>query len=122
MNDLMKMAMSATAKNIRTKKSSTSIVDIMFKLLKDGQKIDRQELIGLISLERAKEEYPDLDSTKLAELIENGEFKKINTTCKNGLDTAVCKGKGQSSFWSNRDYQDYELIKDGRTLSIIKKK
>jgi hypothetical protein len=89
--------------------------DFILEILLD-KKIDRNEVVLLITEERLKRKNID-ENHKNFDSILMKEFK----TSKNGLDTSVSDSNNNSSFSYNQKYEDYELIKDGSKIGVIKK-
>lgn len=122
MTELMKLALDATEKNVSTAKSRKSINDQLFELLYDkSQSLTRQEIITELSLNKLKNQKGEVTEEVLKEAIEDGRFKKINKTIKNGLDTAIANGKTSASFSANKKYQNYELICENNEYTIVDK-
>lgn len=121
--NLLEQVTNRTKKNIVKSTSKKNICDSIHEILYVGKKkLDRVEVIGIITLERLKEEFPKLtDKTELTDEHVK-RIKSINITVKNGLDTAVCNGSTSSSYCSNAKYSKFQLVKDGSKLSIIDKK
>jgi len=120
MKTLREQIKSRTRKNIK-RSTRKNTCDMIHELLYNKEPMERDELVGEILYLRLKDKYPDLkniedlkDSDKIIDSLE--------VTSKNGLDTALAKGKGSSSYYSNKKYQDYQLIKDGSLISIVDKK
>jgi hypothetical protein len=126
MKNLLELAMQETEKNISKKRSSRkSINDALFELLYKKEAKTKLRLVGEISLERLQNELDiEIDEKSFKTDKVKKEFERINKTVSNGFDTAVCAGKTNSSFNSNKVYRDkYELIKNiNGTYTIIDKK
>lgn len=118
---LLEQVQEKTRKNLSsTAKKNTC--DMLHEILYVGkQELERDRIIGLMVFERLKMEFDGFE--KQTELTDDQikRIKSLEVTVKNGLDTAVCNGSTSSSYCSNPNYQDYELIKNGNKLSIIKK-
>jgi hypothetical protein len=126
MKNLLELAMQETEKNISKRKSSKkSINDSLFELLYKKEPQTKLQLVSAISLERLQNELDvELDAKVFATDKVKKEFTRINKTISNGFDTAVCAGKTNSSFNSNKVYSEkYELIKNiNGTYTIVDKK
>ena len=122
MKNLLSQVLERTQKNVQTKTTKKNVCDSLHELLSNKQPIDRQELIGLITYERIKDEFPQLDENSKLTDEQLKRIDSINITVKNGIDTAVCSGKTPSSYNSNPKYnKTWKLIKDGSMISIVKK-
>lgn len=122
-NLLLSQVIEKTRSNIVKVSTKKNICDSLHELLfEQKQELRRTDIIALITLERLKEEYPDLkdDSVLTPEQIKR--VNSLNITVKNGLDTAVCKGSTSSSYCSNEKYAKFELVKTGDKLKIIERK
>ena len=122
MKNFNEMALSLTKKNLVKKSKTTSMNDRLIELLKSGRKMSRIEIINEVTILRLKERYSEQDLEKLFESMTEEfitEFKKLNTTCKNGLDTSLANGHTNANFSYNPKYKDYEIIKDGNIISMI---
>jgi hypothetical protein len=125
MKNLNDLALSLTKKNLVKKSKTTSMNDRLVELLKNGRKMTRIEIINEVTILRLKERYSEKDLEKLFESMTEefiNEFKKLNTTCKNGLDTSLANGHTNANFSYNEKYNKYEIIKDGNIISMITKK
>jgi hypothetical protein len=118
----LQFAIEAVEKNVSTRKTKKSINDSMFDLLyNQGEKLTRQELITYISYERYENEVAEIDDKIAKQLGTDKEWKRINKTVKNGLDTALCNGQTSASFCSNKKYDGYEIVLEANRYSIVKK-
>ena len=125
MKNFNEMALSLTKKNLVKKSKTTSMNDRLVELLRNGRKMTRIEIINEVTILRLKEKYSEEDlETKFIEMNDEfiNEFKKLNTTCKNGLDTSLANGHTNANFSYNDKYNKYEIIKDGNNISMITKK
>ena len=122
MKTLLEQVQLRTEKNIVKQTSKKNICDSIHEILYDGkQELSRIQIIGMITLERLKDEFPDLNEKSVLTEDQLKRINSINITVKNGLDTAVCNGSTSSSYCSNPNYQDYKLVKNGSKLKIVKK-
>lgn len=123
MKTLLEQIQERTQKNIVKSTTKKNMCDSIHEILFDGkQELDRIHIIGIVTMERLKDMYPEL---KEGDKLTDEQLKKINSiniTVKNGLDTAVCNGQTSSSYCSNPTYKDFELIKTGSKLKIVKRK
>ena len=120
--DFLAVALAATEKNVTTRKTRKSINDSMFDLLyKQKQKMTRVQLIAAISYKRYEHEVGPIDQEVAEQLSSDKEWKRINRTVKNGLDSAVCNGSTSASFCSNKTYAKYELVNEANKYYIIDK-
>jgi hypothetical protein len=117
---LLEQVQKRTEQNVVKSTIKKNICDSIHEILYDSkQELSRVEVIGIITLERLKEVYPKL---KDSDVLTDEQIKKIdsiNTTVKNGLDTAVCNGSTPSSYCSNPNYDKFRLVKTGNKLKIV---
>lgn len=113
MNELLNLAINATAKNVSTKKTSKkSVNDCLYEILfENDTKKTKSELIAEISLERLQAIHEKLDAKKFATEEVQSEFSKINVTVKNGFEAAICKGHTNASFNYNPKFDKYTFRK-----------
>ena len=112
--DLLQQAMLITKKNlVKSTNSRKSINNYLLEALKEGPKT-RLELVNSITLERLKDSEDSEITNKSFEDQEFLErFVKMNTTCKNGVDTSISRGKAKSCFHNKFEGQyDIELNED----------
>jgi hypothetical protein len=122
MKSLLEQVQARTEKNVVKQTTKKNICDSIHEILFDGkQELSRVQVIGIITLERLKDIYPELNDKSVLTEEQLKKVNSINITVKNGLDTAVCNGSTSSSYCSNPNYQDYKLVKTGSKLKIIKK-
>ena len=106
----LQMALEATRENVVKSTKKESINEALVRVLhKDGQKLSRVELIAQISLDRLQAEHGDLNEEDMIKIIMSDEFKAINKTVKNGLDTSISRSNNNSSFHYNETYSQYKL-------------
>jgi hypothetical protein len=122
MKSLLEQVQARTEKNVVKQTTKKNICDSIHEILFDGkQELSRVQVIGIITLERLKDIYPELNDKSVLTEEQLKKVNSINITVKNGLDTAVCNGSTSSSYCSNPNYQDYKLVKTGSKLKIVKK-
>lgn len=122
MKTLLNQIQERTKKNLVKVTSKKNICDHIHELLfNQKREMTRLEIINEISEYRLKKEFPELKDDSVLNEKQIKRLDSIMITVKNGLDTAVCNGSTGSSYCSNSNYTDYELIKKGDKLSIKKK-
>lgn len=119
---LMQAALEATQKNVRTKKSRKSVNDHLFEMLyTEARELDRIEILNEITFKRYEDEIEEITDENISKVLKSKDWAKIQKTAKNGIDSAVCNGSTSASFNANKNYANYELIKDGNKFAIIKR-
>lgn len=122
MKNLMNQIQARTKSNLVKQTKKKNICDHLHELLfEQNQTMTRLEVINHITLYRLKQEFNDLKDDSVLTEKQLKRLDSIMITVKNGLDTAVCNGTTGSSYVSNANYQDYQLVKTADKLSIIKK-
>lgn len=119
MRNLSEVIRKRTAELNNNSSSKFNTNDFLLEILLN-KKIDRSEVINKIIEERIRRSEKDFE--KMSDKEFNSEVDKLFKTSKNGLDTSVSDSNNNSSFSYNERYSDYELIKKGSTLEIIKRK
>ena len=121
--NLLELAMNETKKNIqKTRKSGNSINKMLTEILDSKKPKSRIEIVNELTFKRMEANFEITEkSFQNPEFLE--EFKKVNKTCKNGLDTSLAVGKkpNRANFvWS--DYgKDYEIVKVENGYILAKK-
>lgn len=119
---LLELVQKRTNENLKVK-STKNTCDFLHDYLVDqmkSKKCTRKDVYMNLLLNRLKYEFNLKDDSVLTDEQEQ-RLNELEVTVKNGLDTAVCNGKTPSSYNSNPKYSEYELIKRGETLQIVKK-
>lgn len=126
MENLLNLAIDATKKNVVKRTRPENINDAMLRILYEEDKgpMERTHLIARISLDRMIAEHGEAEVERLA-TEERPKFDDMmedyNKTVKNGVDTGVSNSNNNSAFSYNQKYKEYELIKEGSTLDIVKR-
>lgn len=126
MENLLNLAIDATKKNVVKRTRPENINDAMLRILYEEDKgpMERTHLIARISLDRMIAEHGEAEVERLA-AEERPKFDDMmedyNKTVKNGVDTGVSNSNNNSAFSYNQKYKEYELIKEGSTLDIVKR-
>ncbi len=113
---LLQKAMKVTKNNlVKTSNSRKSINNYMLETLKEGPKT-RLEIVNAITLARLQDASDQPITEKSFEDAEFLEaFAKMNTTCKNGVDTSISRGKTKSCFHNKFEGQyDIKKNEDGK--------
>lgn len=130
MENLLELAINATRENVVKRSRPENINDAMLRVLYTEKKgpMKRTNLIAKISLDRMVHDHGEEQVTKWAEEKAAGkstkfddEMKNYNKTVKNGIDTGVSDSNNNSAFSYNPKYKEYELIKTGDEINIVKK-
>lgn len=122
MKNLEKLAIQSTEKNVVKKRKVKNINESLMEILyKKDVNYTREQLIGLISLERMTK---DLGEDKVLKLAEDDEkftkaIKPYNKTVKNGLDQSFAQGQNNASFHYNPKYNKYKLFIDDQGYARI---
>ena len=130
MENLLELAINATRENVVKRSRPENINDAMLRVLYTEKKgpMKRTNLIAKISLDRMVHDHGEAEVTKWAEEKAAGKsttfddkMKEYNKTVKNGIDTGVSDSNNNSAFSYNPKYKEYELVKEGDTINIVKR-
>ena len=137
MENLLKSAQSFTVKNIvKSRKSKKSVNDFIMELMIDGKPIERIQLNMQIALKRIELSDESITEKMLIDAFETASnekltmsdeqqevinvYQKYYTTAKNGVDQSVARGQQKSNFCNSEYSAEYDLIKVGSKLKLVK--
>ena len=123
MKNLMEMALKATEANVVKRATKENVNDAIFRILyKEGQKLERVQLIAAISLSRVLDENSgEAEVQKWTKEKFEDAMKDVNKTVKNGVDTSISHSNNNSSFHYNEKYDAYTLQEVSGKFEVIKK-
>jgi len=117
--NILKVVQQRTAELVKENRSTFNTNEFLLETLLNKE-ISRKDVIDLIIAKRIELSGVDVEAMKDEDL--GALIEKTHKTSKNGLDTSVSNSENNSSFSYNERFKDYELIKNGRMLSVIKRK
>lgn len=102
------------------KRSSITKKDLFHEILLNSTGMDRQEIVFELAMKVLKNDGFNIDSEDYSQ-EDLDKFNKVYKTCKNSVDTIVSKSNNGATYWMDKRFSEFELIRENHLFRIQKK-
>lgn len=117
--DFRTRVLELTKENL-VKRSSITKKDLFHEILLDNKGMDRQSIVFELTMKVLKNDGFDIDTDNYSQ-EDIDKFNKVYKTCKNSVDTIVSKSNNGATYWMDKRFSEFELIREKHLFRIEKK-